>query len=292
MKRLVNVELLGLVIAGTLVLQPSANAKVDVAESDNCDAIQTSEPLGELGLDRVIDACTTTNQAATEMILAGTSRAAIDGESLNNRSHAPIDGLIEGKLRALLSAEKALFDQGESELELAQASEPAGELPRESAENSGKGEPEADAGDHDLSVGQLGVDTDRIAATASEAQEPGTRVSGVDSPLEDPAVEAPDEITEDELLGLDAVALGDPVDADELEVSRGTEGVVLKLNNNELEATSYNNQVVDSITGANQIAGDALNGANGVIGVIQNSGNQTIIQQSTVVNIELYAAPP
>lgn len=87
------------------------------------------------------------------------------------------------------------------------------------------------------------------------------------------------------------LSFGEPVESADLEVARGGEAVVVKLNSNQLEAYSNNNQVIDTITGANVIGGSAFSGLNGLSSVVQNTGNNVIIQDSTIVNIELYGAP-
>lgn len=74
----------------------------------------------------------------------------------------------------------------------------------------------------------------------------------------------------------------------ELDASRGGDAVVLKLNSSQLEAQSYGNQALNTVTGANAIGGSAFGGASGLSSVVQNSGNNVIIQDSTVINIELH----
>jgi len=72
---------------------------------------------------------------------------------------------------------------------------------------------------------------------------------------------------------------------DDLDNYRGTSGLNIGLA--ELEAVANDNSVNNSITGANAIGGQAFGDAQGFVNVIQNSGNNVIIQSSTIVNVTL-----
>ena len=54
-----------------------------------------------------------------------------------------------------------------------------------------------------------------------------------------------------------------------------------------LQGVVTNNQTVNSTTGGNQIGGGALTGVSGVPVVIQNTGNNVLIQSSTIVNVQV-----
>lgn len=54
-----------------------------------------------------------------------------------------------------------------------------------------------------------------------------------------------------------------------------------------LFADSSNNVAINSVTGQNNISDSAFNNASGVVSVIQNTGNNVVIQSSTVVNLEM-----
>ena len=99
------------------------------------------------------------------------------------------------------------------------------------------------------------------------------------------AVEAEAGLGED-----DAFIMSNALSEEELSGERG-EGVVLideiSVNQADLNAVSMGNSVADSMTGDNYIGSTAFNGANGMIGVIQNTGNNVVIQKSTIVNISL-----
>jgi hypothetical protein len=69
----------------------------------------------------------------------------------------------------------------------------------------------------------------------------------------------------------------------ELEAQRG--GEIVPISDATLTATLGENTITGSITGTNSVGGSAFTGANGFFTVIQNSGNQVIIQDSTIINL-------
>jgi hypothetical protein len=78
------------------------------------------------------------------------------------------------------------------------------------------------------------------------------------------------------------------VSIDELENARGREGVdITALNNMNVSATLTDNTANNNVTGANFIDGGAFSGAGGMFSVIQNTGNNVIIQDSTIVNVTI-----
>lgn len=56
----------------------------------------------------------------------------------------------------------------------------------------------------------------------------------------------------------------------------------------DLEASVGNGTFNGVSTGVNLMAGGALSGLNGIGTVVQNSGNQVVIQNSTILNVSLY----
>jgi hypothetical protein len=88
----------------------------------------------------------------------------------------------------------------------------------------------------------------------------------------------------------DALMMNDALSEEDLSGERG-EGTLLIddiwVTHADLDGTSMGNSVANSITGNNYIGSTAFNGANGMIGVIQNTGNNVVIQKSTIVNISL-----
>ena len=79
---------------------------------------------------------------------------------------------------------------------------------------------------------------------------------------------------------------GQPVPSDRLDTQRGgTDAGPVTINANMLNAKLFNNSATDNVTGNNAIAGGAFAGASGLATVIQNSGNNVIIQNGTVLNL-------
>ena len=97
-----------------------------------------------------------------------------------------------------------------------------------------------------------------------------------------------DSLDEELLLDNAAVSLS------ELEESRGRQDIQLDIdeiqasfqqNQGEQTAQLKDNLLNSDMTGNNYIGAQALNGVNGIATVIQNTGNQVIIQDTTMVNI-------
>jgi len=76
----------------------------------------------------------------------------------------------------------------------------------------------------------------------------------------------------------------------ELEQNRGA-GASDVFNLSNLSATLSNNSASNTTSGNNNISSGALAGVNGIASVIQNSGNNVVIQSSTIVNVTFDAAP-
>jgi hypothetical protein len=90
----------------------------------------------------------------------------------------------------------------------------------------------------------------------------------------------------------DSLLMDEALSEEALSEHRG-EGTVIgiddiNLNHADLDAYHANNSVSGhSTTGKNVIGGDAFVGANGMFTTIQNSGNNVLIQEATIVNINL-----
>ena len=78
-----------------------------------------------------------------------------------------------------------------------------------------------------------------------------------------------------------------PVLLEELDQIRGLGGVVDVTSNANLGAVLTNNDVNDSVTGYNIIDQGSFNDASGVFSIIQNTGNNVIIQDSTIITITI-----
>jgi len=62
---------------------------------------------------------------------------------------------------------------------------------------------------------------------------------------------------------------------------------VYQLGEAQLSAQLYDNQAAGNVTGNNLVTQQAFSGASGVPTVIQNSGNNVIIQNATVLNVQM-----
>jgi hypothetical protein len=71
----------------------------------------------------------------------------------------------------------------------------------------------------------------------------------------------------------------------ELDSERGRN--TLTIIEKDMDAGLHDNAAIANVTGSNFIAGDALNNATGIPMVVQNTGNNVIIQNSTILNLQI-----
>jgi hypothetical protein len=75
---------------------------------------------------------------------------------------------------------------------------------------------------------------------------------------------------------------------EELDNARGREGIdITTLNNMNVRATLTDNTANNNTSGFNVIDHGSFAGAGGMFSVIQNSGNNVLIQDSTIVNVTI-----
>jgi hypothetical protein len=75
---------------------------------------------------------------------------------------------------------------------------------------------------------------------------------------------------------------------EELDNARGRDGAnVTTLNNMNVRATLSGNQANNNVNGYNIIDHSSFAQASGITSVIQNSGNNVVIQDSTIVNVTI-----
>ena len=79
-------------------------------------------------------------------------------------------------------------------------------------------------------------------------------------------------------------ALGAAVKAEKLDRQRGGQQV---LNLMDVNAKLYDNHAIDTISGNNIISDNAFSHASGVPIAIQNSGNNVVIQNSMILNLQM-----
>ena len=92
------------------------------------------------------------------------------------------------------------------------------------------------------------------------------------------------------LLLVDAAPLGAVIDMDDLERFRGGHSEV--DNDVLINGTVENNTAENVSTGSNAISDGAFAGSAGINTVIQNTGNNVLIQNGMVVNIQYVAPTP
>jgi hypothetical protein len=79
------------------------------------------------------------------------------------------------------------------------------------------------------------------------------------------------------------------INSDALEASRGGAELVFNkvLNTNSLDGMVGDNSAHHLTTGSNLVTAGSFEGASGFSTVVQNSGNNVLIQNSTIVNVQL-----
>lgn len=87
-------------------------------------------------------------------------------------------------------------------------------------------------------------------------------------------------------LVLDSAAA---ISASELSSSRGRQGfdTLQQMNQNDQRAWLEQNKLESGVTGDNVIESGALQDIEGIATVIQNTGNQVLIQESTLLNLTI-----
>ncbi len=81
-------------------------------------------------------------------------------------------------------------------------------------------------------------------------------------------------------------SFGESLSDAKLSTYRG--GSALQINEMSLDSKLLNNQAIANVTGSNFVTQDAFSGASGLSTVVQNSGNNVIIQNATILNISLH----
>ncbi len=83
----------------------------------------------------------------------------------------------------------------------------------------------------------------------------------------------------------DVTALGAAMTPKALAAQRG--GQAVTINQNELDAKLHDNKAINTISGSNYITQDAFSHSTGLPVAIQNSGNNVLIQNSLILNLEM-----
>lgn len=83
----------------------------------------------------------------------------------------------------------------------------------------------------------------------------------------------------------DFETLGVAVSDATLESNRG--GYTIESNTNNLNGKLYDNQANANVTGSNYVTAGAFAGTSGFATVVQNSGNNVLIQNATILNVRM-----
>jgi len=83
----------------------------------------------------------------------------------------------------------------------------------------------------------------------------------------------------------DVTALGAAMSPKALSAERG--GQAVTVNVNELDGKLHDNSAINTISGNNYITQDAFSHSSGLPVAIQNSGNNVLIQNSFILNLEM-----
>ena len=83
----------------------------------------------------------------------------------------------------------------------------------------------------------------------------------------------------------DVTALGAAMTPKALAAQRGGQSVT--INTNELDGKLHDNKAINTISGSNYITQDAFSHSTGLPVAIQNSGNNVLIQNSLILNLEM-----
>lgn len=75
------------------------------------------------------------------------------------------------------------------------------------------------------------------------------------------------------------------IDSNALDAHRGGSEVTV-INDNMLKGVVSDNQAYNLNTGSNLVSESSFSGASGFATIIQNSGNNVLIQNSTIVNVQ------
>ncbi|GAA0900034.1 hypothetical protein GCM10009552_00690 [Rothia nasimurium] len=83
------------------------------------------------------------------------------------------------------------------------------------------------------------------------------------------------------------VTLGSPVPVSQLATMCGGSDTTNNINTQALTGAVNDNQANNTVSGGNLVSGSAFGGAAGLPTVIQNSGNNVLIQNATIVTVRM-----
>lgn len=97
------------------------------------------------------------------------------------------------------------------------------------------------------------------------------------------ALSVPSSAWADESLARSGIVFDAAVSEDRLSDQRGKARII---NTNDLDAALYENSAVDVVTGSNLVSEGSLANNAGLATMIQNSGNNVLIQNALILNIQ------
>ncbi|MDJ0918047.1 MAG: hypothetical protein QNJ05_09800 [Woeseiaceae bacterium] len=125
-------------------------------------------------------------------------------------------------------------------------------------------------------------------------------VASADETVEAPAADAKvpeiqevaENVLTETLSGLDAFESSATLSDDELGTQRAKEKIELAeitINDQEQSGDVTDNVAIGNTTGDNLIDGNAFSNSSGFLSTVQNSGNNVLIQSSTIINVSVDA---
>ena len=128
------------------------------------------------------------------------------------------------------------------------------------------------------------------AVRATDFPSSDIRVATADSAVSGVIVAMP-QASSDAVLPADAT-FATPIEGDTLDTLRGGAANTTRITNvSDVDGDVDGNVAVDTVSGGNLVAGGAFGNAAGLTTVIQNSGNNVLIQNSTVVSVQFAPTP-
>ncbi|MDQ0010050.1 hypothetical protein J2T07_002240 [Luteibacter jiangsuensis] len=82
-------------------------------------------------------------------------------------------------------------------------------------------------------------------------------------------------------------AFGQATSLEQLQAMTGGSGTTNNINQQTLNGTMSDTEAKNTISGGNVVSGSAFDNSAGLPTVIQNSGNNVLIQNSTIVNVRM-----
>lgn len=109
---------------------------------------------------------------------------------------------------------------------------------------------------------------------------------------DDAVDEAANDVDEEPLLALEALEDAGTLSDDELNEQRARERIEVSqitINDQDQDGDVTDNVAIDNTNGDNLIDGEAFSNSHGFLSTVQNTGNNVLIQHSTIINVTVDA---